>query len=52
VVAATVDRGRHPRRRLADLLIAATAHAHHLELYTRNAADFDGLGELMRVVGV
>lgn len=52
VASAVLGRGRHPRARFADLLIAATAHAHRLELYTRNAADFDGLGELVRVVGV
>jgi toxin FitB len=29
-----------------DLLIAATALAHDARLYTRNAADFAGLGRL------
>lgn len=52
VASAVLGRGRHPRARFADLLIAATAHAHRLELYTRNPADFDGLGDLVRVVGV
>lgn len=52
VAAAALGQGRHPRARFADLLIAATAHAHRLELYTRNAADFAGLGELVRVVAV
>lgn len=52
VASAVLERGRHPRARFADLLIAATAHAHRLELYTRNTADFDGLDELVRVVGV
>lgn len=52
VASAVLGRGRHPRARFADLLIAATAHANRLELYTRNAADFDGLGELVHVVGV
>lgn len=52
VVAAVVGEGRKPRSRFADLLIAATAHAHGLDLYTRNAADFIGLGNLVRVVGV
>ena len=52
IAAAVLGQGRHPRARFADLLIAATAHAHRLELYTRNAADFDGLGELIRVIGV
>lgn len=52
VAAAALGKGRHPRARFADLLIAATAHANRLDLYTRNATDFDGLGELIRVVGV
>ena len=52
LAAAALAGGRHPRTRFADLLIAATAHAHQLDLYTRNAADFDGLGGLIRVIGV
>jgi predicted nucleic acid-binding protein len=35
-----------------DLLIAATAHAHDARLYTRNAADFTGLGHLVDVAAV
>jgi predicted nucleic acid-binding protein len=35
-----------------DLLIAATAHAHSARLYTRNAADLAGLGELVDIVPV
>jgi predicted nucleic acid-binding protein len=52
VVAAIVREGPRPRSRLADLLIAATAHAHGLDLYTRNAADFAGLEGLVRVVAL
>jgi len=52
VIAAVVEIGRSHRRRIADLLIAATAHANGLPLYTRNPDDFDGLGELIDVVGV
>ena len=52
VVAAIVGEGRKPRSRLADLLIAATAHANGLDLYSRNADDFVGLGNLVRVVAV
>lgn len=52
IAAAALGKGRHPRARFADLLIAATAHAHRLDLFTRNTADFDGLGDLVRVVGV
>jgi predicted nucleic acid-binding protein len=50
VVAAVIRAGRKPRSRVADLLIAATAHAHRLDLYTRNAADFAGLDDLVHVV--
>ena len=42
--------GRPPRRRSMDLLIAATAHAFSARLYTRNADDFVGLGDLVDVV--
>jgi predicted nucleic acid-binding protein len=52
VVAAAVGIGRSHRRRIADLLIAATAHANGLPLYTRNPDDFDGLGELIEIVSV
>jgi predicted nucleic acid-binding protein len=52
VVSAIVREGRRPRSRLADLLIAATAHAHRLDLYTRNGADFAGLEGLVRVVAL
>jgi len=50
--AAVFDAGRQPRARSMDLLIAATAHAHSARLYTRNASDFDGLGDLVDVVPV
>ena len=39
--------GRPSRRRFADLLIGATAHA--LPLYTRNPADFTALARLITV---
>ncbi|MDQ1546952.1 MAG: hypothetical protein QOH69_1856 [Actinomycetota bacterium] len=52
VVAALVGEGRTPRSRFADLLIAATAHANQLDLYTRNADDFTGLEKLVRVIAV
>lgn len=52
VVAAVVEEGRKPRRRVADLLIAATAHANGLDLYTRNGDDFRGLEGLIRVVAI
>lgn len=52
VVAAVAGQGRKPRSRFVDLLIAATAHANDLALYTRNAADFEGLSDLIDVVPV
>jgi predicted nucleic acid-binding protein len=52
VVAAVIGGGRNHRRRVADLLIAATAHANGLSLYTRNADDFDGLESLIAIVSV
>lgn len=52
IVAAVVGEGRKPRSRFADLLIAATAHANQLDLYTRNADDFTGLEKLVRVIAV
>lgn len=50
LVAAVVHKGRRPRSRFADLLIAATAHANGLDLYTRNGEDFAGLEDLVHVV--
>jgi hypothetical protein len=52
VVAAVAREGRKPRSRFADLLIAATAHANRLDLYTRNGDDFAGLDELVQIVSV
>jgi predicted nucleic acid-binding protein len=52
VFAATRATGRSSRTRLADLLIAATAVAHGLDLYTRNPADLAGLADIMRIVEV
>lgn len=52
VVAAVIDEGRKPRKRFADLLIAATAHANRLDLYTRNPDDFLGLDQLVHIVRV
>ncbi|MEU6560974.1 type II toxin-antitoxin system VapC family toxin [Nocardia nova] len=44
--------GRKPRKRFADLLIASTAVANGLPLYTRNPDDFAGLGPFLNVVAV
>lgn len=50
--AAVVAAGRVPRRRIADLMIAATAAAEGLPLFTTNPRDFAGLDELVLVVPV
>lgn len=52
VYAAVVEQGRKPRRRFADLLIAATAAAAQLPLITRNAEDFVGLEGLVQIVEI
>jgi predicted nucleic acid-binding protein len=52
VYAAVRVHGRRPRRRFADLLIAAVAHANALPLVTRNATDFAGLNSLIDVVEI
>jgi predicted nucleic acid-binding protein len=52
VVAAVAEAGRAHRGRMADLLIAATAHANGLALYTRNPGDFVGLQGLVEIIGV
>lgn len=53
VYAAVTVAGREARgRRAVDLLIAATALAAELPLYTRNPDDFEGLAGLLDVVGV
>jgi predicted nucleic acid-binding protein len=52
VVAATLAAGRKPRRRATDLMIAATAVAAGLSLYTTNPDDFTGLDRLLAVVPV
>ncbi len=44
--------GRTGRTRLADLLIASTAAANGLSLYTRNLGDFAGLEQLVIVKAV
>ncbi len=52
IAAAVVHAGREPRRRVMDLLIAATAHAHGARLYTRNPEDFAGLETLIDIAAV
>jgi predicted nucleic acid-binding protein len=52
IFAATKRAGRSSRARLADLLIAATAAANDLPLYTRNPSDFTGLEDVVTVVAI
>ena len=44
--------GQSSRSRFADLLIASTAAANNLPLYTRNPDDFRALKEIIKVVAV
>lgn len=50
--AAVLAMGRTPRRRIADLMIAASAAAQGLPLYTTNIDDFQGLAGIVEVVEV
>jgi predicted nucleic acid-binding protein len=53
IYAAVVATGRKARGpRAIDLLIAATAVAANLALYTRNVDDFRGIEHLVTIVGV
>jgi predicted nucleic acid-binding protein len=53
IYAAIIATGRKARGpRAVDLLIAATALAANLPLYTRNTEDFRGLENLLTVIGV
>jgi predicted nucleic acid-binding protein len=52
VTAVVVGAGRKPRRRIADLMIAATAIAEDLPLFTTNPGDYTGLEKLIRIVPV
>jgi predicted nucleic acid-binding protein len=50
--AAARSAGQSSRSRLADLLIASTAAAYGLPLYTRNPSDFEALKRIVRLVAI
>jgi predicted nucleic acid-binding protein len=52
VAAAVAAAGRKPRRRVADLMIAATAIAEELPLFTTNPGDYVGLEKLVSIIPV
>jgi predicted nucleic acid-binding protein len=52
VFAAARAAGQSSRARLADLLIASTAAANELPLYTRNPSDFAALKRILKVIKV
>jgi predicted nucleic acid-binding protein len=52
VFAAIKAAGRSSRARFADLLIASTAAANGLPLYTRNPSDFAALDRLVKVIAL
>ena len=52
VAAAVVAVRRKPRRRIADMMIAATAIAEDLPLFTTNPSDYAGLKGLVTIVPV
>jgi predicted nucleic acid-binding protein len=52
ICAAVRTTGRQPRKRTADLMIAATAASNELPLYTANPDDFKGAERFVEVVTV
>lgn len=52
VAAVVVAAGRKPRSRIADMMIAATAIAEGLPLFTANPDDFTGIDTIMQVIPV
>ncbi len=52
VFAAVKASGRTHRSRLADLLIASTAAANELAMYTRNPSDLEALEKIVDIVGI
>jgi hypothetical protein len=52
LIALTIAANRDPRPRRIDLMIAATAAAHGLPLFTRNPDDFRGLDAAVTIIAV
>jgi len=52
VFAAVKAAGKTSRSRLADLLIASTAIANELPIYTRNPSDFKALEKIVDIVAI
>jgi predicted nucleic acid-binding protein len=52
LVGLTLAANRDPKPRRMDLMIAAIASAHGLPLYTRNAADFKDLDDMLTVIAI
>lgn len=52
IFAAARAAGQSSRARFADLLIASTAAANELPLYTRNPSDFAALSRIVKVVKI
>ena len=52
ITAAVIPAGHKPRGRAVDLMIAATAIAEQLPLYTANPADFRRLDRLITIIPV
>jgi predicted nucleic acid-binding protein len=52
VTAAVVAADRKPRSRIADMMIAATAIAEGVPLFTTNPDDFTGIDAMMQVIPV
>jgi predicted nucleic acid-binding protein len=52
LVAQILAAGQNPRPRRLDLMIAATAHANDLPLYTRNPKDLDAVRSTVTIVAV
>ena len=52
VFAAARAGGQSSRARLADLLIASTAAANELPLYTRNPTDFSALKRILKIIKI